>query len=82
MKYVLSGCLCSSFLIISCTSSKIQNDPYDANIIKEKSISMGAVHNPNFRPVKHENSIKTVLKNNIQEVEKEPHPSQNSPDKK
>lgn len=82
MKYVLSGCLCSSFLIISCTSSKIQNDPYDANIIKEKSISMEAVHNPNFRPVKQENSIKKTLKTNIQEVEKEPHPSQNSPDKK
>ena len=43
---------------------------------------MGAVHNPNFRPVKHENSIKKTLKANIQEVEKEPHPSQNSSDKK
>lgn len=43
---------------------------------------MGAIHNPNFRPVKHENSIKKTLKANIQEVEKEPHLSQNSPDKK
>ncbi|GEM_PF-1847147 len=80
MKYVLSGCLCSSFLIISCTSSKIHKDPYDANIIKEKSISMEAVHNPNFRPVKQENSIKKTLETNIQEMEKEFNPSQNFPD--